>query len=268
MRSSSFSVITVLLLIALLTGACRPIQAPPPQQAVEQPAPPTRILFIGDSFSMFLEELFPRLAASVSPPTTVEVGLIWEGAAPLSLHWDDRYTLDAISTGDWNFVVLQEDIATNWWRVNEFPEYVRKFQSLNQEAGAATVLFMSWAWQKQPMPSPEQIAATYDEIGTELGVKVAPVALAWERAATARPELALYTSEGVHASPVGAYLTICVLYATIFEQSPVGATYRMAVDNRFAYGWSIPEGWQLSDEDAEFLQRIAWDTVVEQQGQP
>jgi hypothetical protein len=25
--------------------------------------------------------------------------------------------------------------------------------------------------------------------------------------------------------------------------------------------WQLPDGWQVSDEDAAFLQRIAWETV-------
>ena len=67
----------------------------------------------------------------------------------------------------------------------------------------------------------------------------------------------------VHASPLGVYLSMCVLYGTIFDRSPVGATDRMADTGRFDYMWNNPKGWQLSDEDAEFLQRIAWETVAE-----
>ena len=48
-------------------------------------------------------------------------------------------------------------------------------------------------------------------IGTELGVKVAPVALAWERSIEERPDLELYEGDGVHPNIAGTYLTISVL---------------------------------------------------------
>ncbi len=90
---------------------------------------------------------------------------------------------------------------------------------------------------------------------------MAPVGLAFQRALEERPDLDLYNDDGMHANPQGTYLTLAVLYATIFEQNPVGATYRMPADRTNRYGWMIPDDWQLSDSDAEFLQRIAWETV-------
>ena len=37
-----------------------------------------------------------------------------------------------------------------------------------------------------------EVAQVYDKIGTELGVKVAPVGLAWQRSIEERPSLDLY----------------------------------------------------------------------------
>jgi hypothetical protein len=31
------------------------------------------------------------------------------------------------------------------------------------------------------------------------------------------------------------------------------------------FGWNLPKGWQLPDEDATFLQQVAWDTVQDYQ---
>ncbi len=254
----------LLILVASMLSACQPLQSPAsPQQATEVAESPSRILFIGDSFSMFLKDLFPKLATSTDPPTEVEIGLVWIGGAPLSLHWRRPTTLEKIQTGDWDVVVLQEDVAENWHLVDQFPEYAHKFDEEIQQSGAQTILYMHWPWASQAVPSTEQIAETYGELGTELGAKVAPVGLAWQRALEERPDLDLYIYDQIHANPLGVYLSMCVLYATIFDRSPVEATYRMADVGRYVYGWNNPKDWQLSDEDAEFLQRIAWETVTE-----
>ena len=52
-----------------------------------------------------------------------------------------------------------------------------------------------------------------------------------------------------HGNNYGNYLAACVLYATIFDRSPVGLSDRML--------------GMISDEDAAFLQKVAWDTVTE-----
>lgn len=256
-----------LLLIGLVLAACQPIQAPPTVPAPDESADIVRVLFIGDSLSMYLEELFPKLVASTDSPPTVEVTLLWEGGATLDEHMDDRYTIEEVTSGDWDAVVLQEDTAGEWWRINEFPANAEEFDAIIRHTGAQTVLFMPWPWARQTKPTTADIEAIFRDVGTELDVTVSPVALAWQRALQARPDLQLY-SDDVHASPLGAYLTACVLYATLFERSPVGAGYRLDVDNRFAYTWAIPERWLLSDADAEFLQQVAWETVSEYQTQP
>jgi len=62
---------------------------------------------------------------------------------------------------------------------------------------------------------------------------------------------------------------MCVLYATLFDRSPEGLTYRLndvpAYSPKSKEGslWNWPTGKALSDEDAAYLQKVAWETVVE-----
>ena len=56
----------------------------------------------------------------------------------------------------------------------------------------------------------------------------------------------------VHPSIHGTYLAVNVVYATVFGESPVGLAY-------------VPE--YITEEEAAFLQRIAWETVEEYQAQ-
>jgi len=59
-----------------------------------------------------------------------------------------------------------------------------------------------------------------------------------------------YDTDAEHPSIHGTYLAVNVLYATIFGESPEGLTYR-------------PEG--ITQADGEFLQRVAWGAVTEDQ---
>jgi hypothetical protein len=223
---------------------------------------PDRVLFIGDSFSWFLDQ-FTDLAASMDPAAAVESEVIWISGAPLSLHWSNASTVDRVKAGGWSVVVLQEDIAQNWAIVENFPEYAGLFDEQIKASGAETVLYMHWPWSIQPVPTQEQIAKTIDATAGDLGATVAPVGLAWQRALSERPDLSLYGDDGIHANPYGIYLTLCVFYATLFERSPEGATYRMADAPRSGFGFTVAADWKLADDDAAFLQRIAWETATE-----
>ena len=88
----------------------------------------------------------------------------------------------------------------------------------------------------------EQLNAAYGGIAKELGLLVAPVGRAWQK----DPSPDLWQADGSHPSEMGSYLTACILYATIFRESPEG----------------LPPSSGLSTEAARNLQILAQDTVL------
>jgi hypothetical protein len=84
----------------------------------------------------------------------------------------------------------------------------------------------------------------YLGLAAELGVDVAPAGQAWERALREEPSIVLWQADGSHPSEAGTYLAACVLYARIFNTSPVG----------------IPDSGGLSGDVAHALQVIAAET--------
>lgn len=161
-------------------------------------------------------------------------------------------------------------MAQFWWQVDQFPEYARKFHEEIKMAGSETISFMTWQYEADTAPSFEQIAEVYGKTGAQLGVKVAPVGLAFQRSLRERPELNLL--DGARPNQPGFYLTLCVLYATIFDQSPVGLPYRMqgiekGSDVWFAFdlGTRDEKDWPMGEEDATFLQQVARETVQDYQ---
>jgi len=249
----------ILLMVVLLVGACQPVVTP----STPTPELPNRLLFIGDSFTSWqggLDYHMESLVASANPPLTIDASIVAMGGARLEEHWDIGKALEAIQEGNWDVVVLQEDLSEAGYDEQNFYEYIRKFNQEIQKIDAQTVLYMPWEWKAKvytEQPTTEGIARAYTNIGAELGVRVAPVGIAWTRSIQERPDLSLYEYDEVHPTIQGTYLTTCVLYATIFGQSPVGLSYLPP---------DVP-GWEMTEDEAAFLQRIAWETVVDYQTQ-
>lgn len=212
------------------------------------------VLFVGNSFTFFnggVENHVAALVASEEAPRPFEVDTATIGGATLKTHYDMGESADSalakIANGAYDVVILQEDIPELTERsVDPFLEYARLFDEDIREAGSETVFFMTWPYQRLDWVSLEDIVAAHRQIETELGAPVAPVGVAMADALAERPDLAMLGSDAEHESMAGTYLAAAVIYATLFERSPEGLPYRPP---------------SISEDDAAFLQRIAWDTV-------
>lgn len=241
--------------------------------AVAASKPVHSVLFVGDCQSFSLDRFLPALAASGDPPIEFEGRDLTKGGSSLgwALTISKGKKLQEIREGKWDVVVLQQGVDEDTPEERaKFVEYVRQLDEAIKQGGATTVLYMTIAPDGAEPSVIDDIIAAYTQVGAEIGAKVAPAALAFRRALEARPDLKLYFDDEGHANAYGYYLILCVLYATIFDRGPVGLSYRMEDATR-SYGKAdyvrMPEGWQLSDEDAAFLQQVAWETVQEYRAQ-
>lgn len=205
--------------------------------------PPKKVLFIGNSYTDFNEGLDYQLlkfapnskAARISP-----------GGYTLQNHWEDANTLQTIRTGEWDVVILQEQSQTPVTNYKAFAEYTQKLNEEIKAAGAETILFMTWERPDsiQYGVTTSQLANNYTFLSQQLGIKVAPVGLAFAKALQERPTLVLYLEDG-HPTLQGTYLAAAVFYGIIYDQSPVGINYNAG----------------MSDEEVLFLQNIAANTL-------
>jgi len=120
--------------------------------------------------------------------------------------------------------------------------------TLITENHSKTALYMTHARQQSPEMI-NDLSYAYTSAGAETGALVCPAGLAWEKSRLNNPVFNLYDSDGSHPNFRGSYLTACVIYASIYQESPVG--------NPFV---SDPA---ISDSDRLYLQQIAWKTVCE-----
>ncbi len=213
--------------------------------------PPRSVLFVGNSFSAAhggLDLHFRALAASMRVPRDVAVARSTQDGATLQTLRQDAATLQALRTGAHDRVVLQDDIPEYGGPTTDvFLDQVRWFNQEVRARGSRAVLFMAWPYDRLPWATLDTIAAAHRRIGAELDIAVAPVAAAMAASRAARPALDMLGPDREHETLHGSYLAACVVYATLFGESPLGATY-------------APPG--ITGEEAAFLQRLAWDSVA------
>lgn len=189
----------------LLSGGCQPS---------------TRVLLIGNSYTAInggIDKELSHLAPSI------QTSRIAPGGYTLKEHWADGIALQSVHQGGWAYVVLQDQSQAPVINPAEFREYVGLFNHEITNSGARTILLMTWERPDSVAygVTTADLAAAYRAVGTELGIKVAPVGLAFADARLERPDLVLCQQDG-HPTVYGTYLAACVLYGTILDRSPIG----------------------------------------------
>ncbi|MBT6692884.1 MAG: hypothetical protein HOB09_05570, partial [Porticoccaceae bacterium] len=121
-----------------------------------------------------------------------------------------------------------------------------------RDSGGEAALYMTHAYVKPHKAYyPEMINVvedTYRKAGNDNKVLVVPVGLAFKKAYQQQPDIKLHKDfDGTHPSLLGTYLAANVVFASIFKSSPIGLNY-----NYFD---------AVADEDRQFLQKIAQETV-------
>lgn len=228
-----------LLLTVLVLGT-----AAPQRRARAEVAEPTRVLFVGNSYTRFnlLPRLVRRLADSAQIPMRVES--VAKGGLTLRMHWLRREALGEIRRGGYSHVVLQAHSLDPVDRATEFEGYADRFKRAIDATGARTVLYETWArrggdslYRTHPELASErdmaaQVGEAYARLAGRLDASLAPVGQAFVHAREQAPELELYRADGRHPSWAGSYLAALVLYATLTGQDPRASTYTP---------WEVPE---------------------------
>jgi len=179
------------------------------------------MLFIGNSFTQ--RNNLPKLMAELAAERNVRIEheLVSVGGASLRTHWNARHAASLISTGGYDFVVLQEQSALPIKNPQRMAENVRLFAEAIKTAGAKSVLYMTWARQNAPQAQ-QAITDAYNSIGKEVGALIVPVGTVWQAFLGEHDEPTLYDRDQSHPSLAGSYLAACVFFAKLLNSSPVG----------------------------------------------
>jgi hypothetical protein len=179
------------------------------------------ILFIGNSFTQRND--LPGLIAQMAAvrKKRIQHELISVGGASLRTHWNAGRSAKKIATGEYDYVVLQEQSTLPVKNAKRMAENVRLFDEVIKQAGSKTVLYMTWARQHAP-ESQQAITKAYTSIGKEIGAIVVPVGSVWKKFLAKHDKPPLYDRDGSHPSLAGSYLAACVFLATLLKSNPSG----------------------------------------------
>jgi len=215
------------------------------------------VLFIGNSYTYVndLPGMFVKLARSGGH--AIDASMIAEGGWTLADHLKSTKTLEKIKSQKWDYVVLQEQsqipASIEAREAGMFPS-ARMLSELIIAGGGRPIFFQTWGhrdgWPEMGLNGYEDMQNSLDqvyrEIARQLNLPIAPVGDGWQLAMRQNPQLVLWQEDGSHPTEQGSYLSACVFYAAIFNQSPEGLSFHA----------------NLQGEIPALLQKIAAETVL------
>jgi len=244
--------------------------------------PADNLLFIGNSFTFGggekvvsehggIPELVKEIAIAKGKPTAAT--MVTTGGKDWGFHLTNPPTETALHEKTWDVVVLQ-DYSTKPTHAGNVEEFMKNGATFYDRIAAASpkskiVLYETWAYAAKnsifgkssptKFASPDEMMGelhkNYTSLQAALQAKdanreilYAPVGTAFAQCVKEHPEINLYMSDLKHPSKEGCYLSALMLYATIFHDSPTGAT------NTFA-------SFTLNAEVAKKLQSVAQEVL-------
>ena len=185
--------------------------------SASQPAPATRILFIGNSLT-YANDLPGRVCALARAAGRPAVcGSVAKPDYSLEDHWNDRGARRAIARG-WDLVVLQQGPSALPESRVLLVEFARRFDVEIRKTGARTALYMVWPSRARRADF-DRVSESYAIAATAVGGLLLPVGDAWQSAWAIDPSLALYGPDGLHPSSTGTHLASLAIYRGIFTET-------------------------------------------------
>jgi hypothetical protein len=201
-----------------------------------------RVLLVGNSYTFYNE--LPSMVVSLADSVGVGVSasVIAPGGAWLADHARSPEVATAISDGEYDVVVLQEQSMVTAdpqiARDSTYPAAAALAQ-MAAAAGAEIVFFQTWGHQSGNVQvghgsfesMQDAITATYADLGIRLAGQVAPVGEAWRNHFRSGSSVPLHDADGSHPNLSGSYLAAAVIAATIIDLDPGELTWRGPMDD-------------------------------------
>ena len=187
----------------------------------QESSPGLRVLFIGNSLTA-ANDLPGMVSALIDSAAAgpIRVSTIAYPNYGLEDHWSTGRARQAISEGEWDFVVLQQGPSATEGRPSLL-EYSDRFAADIRAHGATPALYMVWPAKARSFDF-DGVSESYRMAAERVDGLLVPVGDAWRIAWAADSSLPLYGSDGFHPSPMGSYLGALVMFGRFTGRSPVG----------------------------------------------
>jgi len=235
-----------------------------PVPAVKKPQvdTPMRVLFVGNSLMYYnggLQTHAHRMALAATPSLNLRPGYTSVHITTGSLH---HYPLEHYlqhknldKKEPFQVVVLAGGFRDGFSEAGraKYRKTVIEFDALIKKYGGRTALYWLPPHGKPGgKVVPEELSRHLEEmvmsVGNEVGAFIIPIGLAFREAYRQRPDIKLQMDYDLyHPTIAGQYLASSVVYASLYERSPV--------DNPYDYFGAI-------DKDTkDFIHKVAHETV-------
>jgi hypothetical protein len=193
---------------------------------------PTRILFIGNSYTGQIRGILQQFIAASPIADEVEMEFITPGGKNLKFHSQQDATRKKIESGNWDFIVLQDQSQTPAVLEDIFFDGAEELDDLIDETKAQTVFYQTWGRRDGDKHNPgscpnyksmqKLLTKNYRKAARKCDALLAPVGEVWSEVREADEQLGLelYKGDGSHPSRKGAFLAATVFYRTLFKQDP------------------------------------------------
>jgi hypothetical protein len=222
--------------------------------------PPKSVLFVGNSYLYYNDSLhnhFKAMADEKYPgyEGSVNVKSSTIGGSRLKHHnLDHLLKPKAISSiNKFELVVLQGGSGEGLSKKDRkaFAKIAKEHIKRIKANGSEAALYMIHAYVEPHQDFDPNLIRVIEKMYVTAGNKnqtlVIPVGLAFENAYEQQPDITLHHLDGTHPALLGTYLAACTVFASVFNESPVGLNYDY--------------NGLVNPSDKLFLQEIAESTV-------
>ncbi len=199
-----------------------------------------RVLFVGNSYT-YVNDL-PMMTAGFA--TANGDTLIYDshtsGGATLEQHAGDAALINKIKTGNWDYVVLQEqsqlpsfELSQVQTQVFPYARYLDSIISLGKNGCTQTVFYMTWGRKNGDASNcafwppvctyrgmDSLINLRYRMMADSNDAMVVPVGVVWNEIRQTTLTIDLYQADESHPSVYGTYVAACCFYTALFRKNP------------------------------------------------
>ena len=212
------------------------------------------VLFIGNSYTAVND--LPNLIYTIALANgdTIYYEANTPGGSYFNAHKTNPTTLAKIASRDWDHVVLQEQsqlpaLPLEIAGADYSPPSAADLCDLVRENDSCTeiVFYMTWGRKDGDASFCADIPEMCTYEGMQLLLRdaylgfaedndasIAPAGMGWKAVIDDDPTIELYSGDGSHPNINGSYLTACIFYATLFQESPIGTTFHAGLTEELA----------------------------------
>lgn len=222
--------ITLFILFVFVFLSCR--------KELEEVNPISDIMFIGSSFTEQLSPFIDSLVASNRDSIYIKVRGIGNGS--FTTHCNSR-TIEFIAGNFWNCYVLQEAgykacLSEDEFEKSTYPYaeiIIDTIRKLNPDAKICLFMTQAYQYGESNLCPNDSVVCTYDgmqdriienyiRLAKKYNLEIAPVGYYWRIFSNLYQSIKLFHPDTFHGSYEGRYLSACIIYAVIFNKSPLG----------------------------------------------